>query len=111
LKALSDGVDASDPHAPVRALRGLKHERLRKRLFILDKDARLRSGARGLQARKALKAFEKVVAESSARCVFLRTILRIPLLILIRDVPVLSNHWKIYPQKRCRQRFKKRQIC
>jgi ATPase subunit of ABC transporter with duplicated ATPase domains len=65
IKTLSDGVDASDPHAPVRALRGLKHERLQKRLFILDKDARLRSGARGLQARKALKTFEKVVAESN----------------------------------------------
>jgi hypothetical protein len=32
----------------------------------MDKDARLRSGARGLQARKALVAFEKVVAESDA---------------------------------------------
>lgn len=32
----------------------------------LDKEARLRSGARGLQARKALVAFEKVVAESEA---------------------------------------------
>lgn len=64
-KALSDGVDASDPHAPIRALRRLKHERLQKKLFRLDKDARLRSGARGIQARKALVAFEKVVAESS----------------------------------------------
>ncbi|KAI9171104.1 ATP-binding cassette sub-family F member [Paramyrothecium foliicola] len=66
IKTLSEGVDASDPHAPVQALRTLKHERLRKHLFILDKDARLRSGARGLQARKALKAFEKVVAESNS---------------------------------------------
>jgi ABC-type glutathione transport system ATPase component len=70
IKTLSDGVDASDPHAPVRALRGLKHERLQKRLFILDKDARLRSGARGLQARKALKTFEKVVAESNTLYAF-----------------------------------------
>ncbi|OAQ69065.1 ABC transporter [Pochonia chlamydosporia 170] len=64
IKALSDGVDASDPFGPVRALRSLKHDRLQKRLFRLDKEARLRSGARGLQARKALVAFEKVVAES-----------------------------------------------
>lgn len=63
---LSDGVDASDPYSPVRALRSLKHERLQKRLSRLDKDARLRSGARGMRARKALVAFEKVVAESDA---------------------------------------------
>jgi len=50
----------------VRALRTLKHERLQKRLFRLDKEARLRSGTRGMQARKALVAFEKVVADSKA---------------------------------------------
>ncbi|RCI09677.1 hypothetical protein L249_3789 [Ophiocordyceps polyrhachis-furcata BCC 54312] len=66
IKVLSSGVDSSDPYGPVRALRALKHERLRKRLFLLDKEARLRSGARGSQARKALVAFEKVVAESEA---------------------------------------------
>ncbi|KAI9902769.1 hypothetical protein N3K66_002121 [Trichothecium roseum] len=66
IRLLSGGVDASDPYAPVRALRTLKHDRLKKRLFLLDKDARLRSGARGLRARKALVAFEKVVAESEA---------------------------------------------
>lgn len=63
---LSDGVNASDPYAPVRALRSLKHEKLQQRLFLVDKEARLRSGARGLQARKALVAFEKVVADSQA---------------------------------------------
>lgn len=62
---LSEGVNASDSYAPVRALRQLKHHRHQQRLFRLDKDARLRSGARGLQARKALVAYEKVVAESS----------------------------------------------
>ncbi|PTB45510.1 uncharacterized protein TrAFT101_000953 [Trichoderma asperellum] len=66
IKVLADGVDASDPYAPIRALRGLKHEKLQKRLFLVDKEARLRSGARGLQARKALVAFEKVVADSQA---------------------------------------------
>ncbi|RDA96094.1 hypothetical protein CP533_1710 [Ophiocordyceps camponoti-saundersi (nom. inval.)] len=64
IKVLSHGVDSSDPYGAVRALRALKHERLQKRLFLLDKEARLRSGARGSQARKALVAFEKVVAES-----------------------------------------------
>ncbi|KAH7328278.1 P-loop containing nucleoside triphosphate hydrolase protein [Stachybotrys elegans] len=67
IKTLSDGVADSDPFAPVRALRTLKHERLQKRLFIHEKEARLRSGARGLQARKALVAFEKVVADSNAK--------------------------------------------
>ncbi|GAB0146406.1 hypothetical protein EsHS_00006808 [Epichloe bromicola] len=66
IQFLSDGVDASDSYSPVRALRSLKHERLQKRLFRLEKDARLRSGARGMHARKALVAFEKVVAESDA---------------------------------------------
>ncbi|KAH6895558.1 P-loop containing nucleoside triphosphate hydrolase protein [Thelonectria olida] len=66
IKVLSGGVNASDSYAPVRALRELKHHRHQQRLFRLDKDARLRSGARGLQARKALVAYEKVVAESSA---------------------------------------------
>lgn len=66
IQVLADGVDASDPYAPIRALRGLKHEKLQKRLFLVDKEARMRSGARGLQARKALVAFEKVVADSQA---------------------------------------------
>ncbi|KAL7938020.1 P-loop containing nucleoside triphosphate hydrolase protein [Trichoderma chlorosporum] len=66
IKVLAEGVDASDPYAPIRALRTLKHEKLQKRLFLVDKEARLRSGARGLQARKALVAFEKVVADSQA---------------------------------------------
>ncbi|KAK7418552.1 hypothetical protein QQX98_003897 [Neonectria punicea] len=65
INVLSDGVNASDSYAPVRALRQLKHHRHQQRLFRLDKDARLRSGARGLQARKALVAYEKVVAESN----------------------------------------------
>lgn len=62
---MSDGVSSTDPFAPVRALRELKHERLQKQQFLLDKDARLRSGTRGMAARKALVAFEKVVAESN----------------------------------------------
>ncbi|KAJ6790165.1 hypothetical protein PWT90_08432 [Aphanocladium album] len=67
IKNLSDGVNSTDPFAPVRAVRGLKHDRLQKRHFLLDKDARLRSGARGMAARKALVAIEKVVAESQAQ--------------------------------------------
>ena len=65
INALSAGVNA-DAFGTVKALRKLRHERLQKRLFVLDKDARLRSGMRGLQARKALVQFEKEVAESAA---------------------------------------------
>ncbi|KAM0374080.1 hypothetical protein HYE67_006174 [Fusarium culmorum] len=65
IKGLTEGINASDPSAPVKALRQLKHQKHQERLFRLDKDARLRSGARGMQARKALTAYEKVVAESS----------------------------------------------
>jgi hypothetical protein len=70
---LSEGVNAPDPFAPVRAIRQLKHQKHQQRLFRLDKDARLRSGARGMQARKALTAYEKVVAESSTLYVFLES--------------------------------------
>lgn len=63
---LSTGLNSPAPLGGVKALRALKHERLQRKLFLLDKDARLRSGARGLQARKALQAFEKTVAESAA---------------------------------------------
>jgi hypothetical protein len=65
---LSKAVDGhEDPFAPLRALRQVQHERLKKELFEHDKDARLRSGARGMAARKALIAFEKKVAESADR--------------------------------------------
>ncbi|ENH68972.1 Putative ABC transporter ATP-binding protein YheS [Fusarium oxysporum f. sp. cubense race 1] len=65
IRDLTEGINGSDPFTPVRALRHLKHRKHQERLFRLDKDARLRSGARGMQARKALTAFEKVVAESN----------------------------------------------
>lgn len=65
---LSDGVNnTEDPYEALRALRKVRHEKMQKQLFILDKEARLRSGARGLQARKALVEYEKAVAESAAR--------------------------------------------
>jgi hypothetical protein len=63
--ALSAGVDSTDPYGPLRAVRKLRYERMQKRLFVLDKDARLRSGARGLQARKALVEYEKAVAQAA----------------------------------------------
>lgn len=46
------------------AIRKLRHEQLQKQLFLAQKNANLRSGARGLQARKELKAVEIKVATS-----------------------------------------------
>ena len=66
LKAINGHESA---FAPLRALRQVHHDRLKKDLFELDKDARLRSGTRGMAARKALIAFEKKVAESAERSV------------------------------------------
>ncbi|KAK2613708.1 hypothetical protein N8I77_000600 [Diaporthe amygdali] len=66
ISVLADGVNSPEGLTTVKALRKVKHERLLKRLFVTDKNARLRSGARGMQARKELIAFEKVVAESTA---------------------------------------------
>ena len=66
-KELSNSAkDATDPVGTVRAYRKITHKRLQKKLFLLDRQARLRSGTRGLAARKALRAFEKEVAESQA---------------------------------------------
>jgi hypothetical protein len=64
LKAINGHESA---FAPLRTLRQVHHDRLKKDLFELDKDARLRSGTRGMAARKALIAFEKKVAESAER--------------------------------------------
>lgn len=67
MAVLTKGIEhVSINNAPLRALRQVKHERLERKLFECDKDARLRSGARGMAARKALIAQEKIVAESAA---------------------------------------------
>ncbi|KAH6995319.1 ABC transporter [Ilyonectria destructans] len=66
IRALSAGVNDTDPLGPMRAIRTIRHERNQKRLFLLDKNARLRSGARGMAARKALTAFEKEVDQYKA---------------------------------------------
>ncbi|KAI0450694.1 hypothetical protein F5B21DRAFT_421329 [Xylaria acuta] len=63
LESLSRGIESADPLDAVRSLRKIRRERLQKDLFLKAKDAKLRSGARGMQARKALIAMEKTVAE------------------------------------------------
>lgn len=65
IEVLSHGVSSADSIKTVNSLRRVRHERMQKRLFVLDKMARLRSGARGMAARKELIAFEKQVAEST----------------------------------------------
>lgn len=49
---------------PVRAIRTIRHEDLEKQLFLAHKNANLRSGSRGFQARKDLKAVESKVEAS-----------------------------------------------
>ncbi|KAI0197750.1 P-loop containing nucleoside triphosphate hydrolase protein [Astrocystis sublimbata] len=66
IEILSHGIDSNDPLDAVRSLRKIQRERLQKDLFLKAKDAKLRSGARGMQARKALIAAEKKTAEFDA---------------------------------------------
>ncbi|KAI1136994.1 P-loop containing nucleoside triphosphate hydrolase protein [Hypoxylon sp. FL0543] len=66
IQILSEGVESGDPLGALKAFRKVQHKRLQKELFLKDKDARLRSGARGMQARKALIAMEKKVSEFQA---------------------------------------------
>ncbi|KAH8197669.1 hypothetical protein TruAng_008173 [Truncatella angustata] len=61
VEVLSRGIESTNAYGPLRALRKVRYERLQKELFLKDKDARLRSGARGMAARKALLATEKEV--------------------------------------------------
>ncbi|KAH8681215.1 ABC transporter [Xylariales sp. PMI_506] len=62
INVLSQGIESTHPYGALRGLRKVRHERLQRDLFLKDKDARLRSGARGMAARKALIAMEKEVA-------------------------------------------------
>ncbi|KAJ5704203.1 hypothetical protein N7493_011341 [Penicillium malachiteum] len=55
---LSKSFETEDPLEPVRAIRKIRHEQAGKKLFLAQKNANLKSGARGLQARKDLKAAE-----------------------------------------------------
>ncbi|CAN8102874.1 unnamed protein product [Discula destructiva] len=66
ISVLNEGVNGGDAIKTVRALRKIRSERMQKRLFVLDKMARLRSGARGMAARKELIAFEIEIAEFQA---------------------------------------------
>jgi len=59
---LSKAIDSHESNlAPLRALRQVHHDRLKRELFEKDKDARLRSGTRGMAARKALLASRRLL--------------------------------------------------
>ncbi|KAE8318864.1 P-loop containing nucleoside triphosphate hydrolase protein [Aspergillus transmontanensis] len=55
---LSKAFETEDPMQPVSAIRKVRHDKTEKELFLAQKNASLKSGARGLQARKDLKAAE-----------------------------------------------------
>lgn len=61
---LSKSFETDDPFLPVRAIRKIRHEQLENQLFLAQKNASLKSGARGIQARKDLKAVEGKVQAS-----------------------------------------------
>ncbi|KAI2635012.1 P-loop containing nucleoside triphosphate hydrolase protein [Xylaria nigripes] len=63
MEVLSRGVESANPFDALRSLRKVRRERLQKELFIKTKDAKLQSGARGMQARKNLIAAEKRATE------------------------------------------------
>ncbi|KAF9885952.1 hypothetical protein FE257_012242 [Aspergillus nanangensis] len=58
MNILSKSFETEDPLHPVIAIRQVRHEQTEKQLFLAQKNANLKSGARGLQARKDLKAVE-----------------------------------------------------
>jgi hypothetical protein len=55
---LSKSFETEDPIHPVQAIREIRHQQATKKLFLAQKMANLKSGTRGLQARKDLKAAE-----------------------------------------------------
>ncbi|KAI0542921.1 ABC transporter [Xylaria digitata] len=66
LEDLSRGIESTNPFDALRSFRKIQRERLQKDLFLKAKDAKLRSGARGARARKALIEAEKTVADFDA---------------------------------------------
>ncbi|KAL4934529.1 ABC-F family ATP-binding cassette domain-containing protein [Aspergillus undulatus] len=61
---LSKCFETEDPLLPVRGIRKIRHDDMEKQLFLAQKNASLKSGARGLQARKDLKTAESRVQAS-----------------------------------------------
>ncbi|OGM51206.1 hypothetical protein ABOM_000043 [Aspergillus bombycis] len=55
---LAKSFETEDPLEPVHAFRKIRYEQAGKKLFLAQKNANLKSGARGLQARKDVKVAE-----------------------------------------------------
>lgn len=64
---LSKSFDTEDPLEPVKAIRKVQYRRAEKNLFLAHKNANLKSGARGFQARKDLKTAEANMVSASER--------------------------------------------
>ncbi|GIK04912.1 hypothetical protein Aspvir_009010 [Aspergillus viridinutans] len=58
MSVLSKSFETDDPVSPVQAIRRIRHDEIEKQLFLAQKNASLKSGARGLQARKDSKVVE-----------------------------------------------------
>ena len=64
---LQEAIDnLNDPNASIAAVKQIEHEDQLKKLELAQREAELRSGARGIKARKALKEQEKAVEVSFA---------------------------------------------
>ena len=61
----NDG-DSDDAQLKIQRYRQVRYERLERELLEVKNSASLKSGARGLQARKELLIFEKKVEEAKA---------------------------------------------
>ncbi|RJE16655.1 ABC transporter [Aspergillus sclerotialis] len=64
---LSKSFEADKPLEPVQAIRKIRHEQNKNQLFLAQKNAGLKSGSRGFQARKDLKSTEAKVESSLAQ--------------------------------------------
>ena len=67
----NDG-DSDDAQLKIQRYRQVRYKRLERELLEVKNSASLKSGARGLQARKELLIFEKKVEEAKALYNFYR---------------------------------------
>ncbi|PYH49381.1 ABC-F family ATP-binding cassette domain-containing protein [Aspergillus saccharolyticus JOP 1030-1] len=65
MSILSKSFESDDPLQPVKAIRAIRHSEAEEELFLAQKMANLRSGARGLQARKELRTAEERLKASA----------------------------------------------
>jgi hypothetical protein len=64
---LSKSFDTEDPLESIKAIRKIQYRQAEKNLFLAHKNANLKSGARGFQARKDLKTAEANMEAASER--------------------------------------------